>query len=164
MFLVFFGTSFRWHGLIGWSARYILVIVPLLLLPLGATLEKRNPKFIIPIILSLGGIGAFFNLTYLSQDVIFFIWGEPGVSGLFVVDKIDNIRNDLNLDPSTLWSFKFSQLTHSILSVFNGTSVDIFLMKVLGETIYYVSFISIVSFLSVIMIKTFKGISKSQLV
>ena len=164
LFLVFFGTSFRWHGLIGWSARYILVIVPLLLLPLGATLEKRNPKFIIPIILSLGGIGAFFNLTYLSQDVIFFIWGEPGVSGLFVVDKIDNIRNDLNLDPSTLWSFKYSQLTHSILSVFNGTSVDIFLMKVLGETIYYVSFISIVSFLSVIMIKTFKGISKSQLV
>ena len=81
-----------------------------------------------------------------------------------VVDKIDNIRNDLNLDPSTLWSFKYSQLTHSILSVFNGTSVDIFLMKVLGETIYYVSFISIVSFLSVIMIKTFKGISKSQLV
>jgi hypothetical protein len=157
LFLIFFGTTLRWHGLIGWSARYLLVIVPFLLLPLGATIEKRNSKFILSIIICLGAIGAFFNLTYLYQDVIFFVWGEPGLNGLYAVDKIDNVRNDLNLDPSTMWSFKYSQLTHSILSVFNGAaSIDIFLMKVLGETIYYISLVSILSFLSSILILIFK--------
>ena len=89
-------------------------IIPFLILPLGASIEKiKHVSFKISLAF-LAILGAFFNLVYLVQDVSWFIWGIMGAhqGGLYDIDG----AADLWVSPLVLWTFEFSQLTHSILS------------------------------------------------
>ena len=49
MFIFHFGTMNIWEGFTAWSPKYLYIIIPFLLLPLGASIEKRGRK-ILPII------------------------------------------------------------------------------------------------------------------
>ena len=79
-------------------------------------------------------LGAFFNLVYLLQDVSWFIWGIMGAhqGGLYDIDGAANLW----ISPLVLWTFEFSQLTHSIIWVFTRLQHDIWLLHVLGTGLY----------------------------
>ena len=70
---------------IAWGSRYLFMIIPFLLIPLGASLEKRNKKFMFVLLVTLGLLGIFFNIPYVTQDVAWFVWGQPGsqTTGLY---------------------------------------------------------------------------------
>lgn len=132
-FLIFYGSSGYWHGLNAWGARYLLIIVPFLLLPLGASLEKRKNVSLKTCIVILGGLGVFFNLIYLIQDVTWFVWGPmitENETGLYALGKYT--KGLLWTHPLVLWTFEYSQLTYSILWAFTKLQPDIFLLKVWG--------------------------------
>ena len=44
LFIIYYGTLSTWHGLVSWGPRYLIPMIPFLLIPLGASLEKRNYK------------------------------------------------------------------------------------------------------------------------
>ncbi|SHO42831.1 membrane hypothetical protein [Nitrosotalea sinensis] len=129
--LIFFGTWFHWHGFIAWSARYMLTIIPFLIIPLGASIQKRIniPFRLFVIITSI--VGSFFSFAWLIQDVTWFVWGQMGgTKGLFGLDPIG--KYPLHLDPSVFWTFQNSQLTQSIILEFSGLQADLYLLKILG--------------------------------
>jgi len=133
-FLIYYGSSGTWHGLNAWGARYMIPIIPFLILPLGASIEKiKHTSFKISLVF-LAILGAFFNLVYLLQDVSWFIWGIMGAhqGGLYDIDGAANLW----ISPLVLWTFEFSQLTHSIIWVFTRLQHDIWLLHVLGTGLY----------------------------
>ena len=137
-FLLFYGSSGTWHGLNAWGARYMIPIIPFLILPLGASIEKiKHVSFKISLAF-LAILGAFFNLLYLVQDVSWFIWGIMGArqGGLYDIGD----AADLWVSPLVLWTFEFSQLTHSIIWVFTRLQPDILLLHVLGIGLYALIF------------------------
>ena len=69
LFLIFYSHNGFWHGLNAWGPRYMLIIVAFLLIPLGASIEKRTHISFKISLGVLGITGAFFNLMYLVQDV-----------------------------------------------------------------------------------------------
>ena len=153
-FTIFYGTIDTWHGLVSWSARYLVPVIPFMLIPLCASIEKRKSKLLILSLISLAIIGAFVNLVYLVQDVSWFIWGWPGQSGLYGIDKtIDGFRHGLNLDPVVMWTFEYSQLTQSILGFFSNFSNDIFLIKILGIYGYFSILFGILTTLIILFVK-----------
>tara|TARA_B100001245_G_scaffold97792_1_gene71023 strand:- start:806 stop:1630 length:825 start_codon:yes stop_codon:yes gene_type:complete len=136
LFLLFYGSNGFWHGLNAWGPRYMLVIVAFFILPLGAIIEKRtNISYKIGIAI-LGVLGVFFNLVYLVQDVSWFVWGVMATrtGGLYDVGGAYNLW----ISPLVLWTFEFSQLTHSIIRVFTNLQHDIFLLHIFGAGIYSV--------------------------
>ncbi len=76
--VIYHADMSSWHGLVAWGPRYLLMVVPFLLIPLGASLEKRNKKFMLLLILTLGALGVLFNLAYVVQDIHWFLWSVPG--------------------------------------------------------------------------------------
>ena len=105
-----------------------------MILPLGASIEKRK-KCIKFIILPLCIFGFFINFVYIAQDVSWFVWGQPnGESGGLY--SLPANQTSININPAILWSFKFSQLTQSVITLFTNFQPDIILLKVLGPTIY----------------------------
>jgi len=135
-----------WHGLVAWGPRYLLMVVPFLLIPLGARLEKRNKKFMLLLILTLGALGVLFNLAYVVQDVSWFVWSMPGShTGLFGLHVLGNFM--MGIHDGIIWSFQFSQLTHSISMMFTALQHDIYLLHVFGTSVYLVIFVSLLSFL-----------------
>ncbi len=89
-------------------------------------------------VIILSSLGIFINLVYLIQDVSWFVWGWPGTSGLYGLDiVVDGWRHPLNVDPAVIWTFEYSQLTHSIINVFYNYQPDIFLLKILTPPIYF---------------------------
>ena len=137
-FMIFYASSDTWHGLNAWGARYMLPIIPFLILPLGASIEKiKHVSFKISLVF-LAILGAFFNLVYLLQDVSWFVWGIMGArqGGLYDIDGASNLW----ISPLVLWTFEFSQLTHSIIWVFTRLQHDIWLLHVLGAGLYAVLF------------------------
>lgn len=143
-FLIFYGSSQYWHGLNAWGARYLLIIVPFLLLPLGASLEKRKSRLLKAGIVMLGCLGVFFNLVYLVQDVSWFVWGSMtsgNETGLYALGKTQYLW----VHPLVLWAFEYSQLTYSILWAFTKLQPDIFLLKVWGIQTFMPIFAAIVS-------------------
>ena len=133
-YLIFYSQFvIYWHGLSGWSARYLLVVIPFLLIPLGITLGRKLTKRSFIIIFTLGAIGVFINIIYVVQDVNWFVWGVMGSNdhGLYSLHG-----GPLRIHPLTIWSFEFSQLTHAIFMAFNHLQPDIYLLKVLGVSIY----------------------------
>jgi len=139
-FIYYYGTTNTWHGLVSWGERYLVVIIPFLMIPLGATLEKRKSIVFISILIILCVIGAVVNISNLVQDVNFFIWGWPGYTGLFGIDvPIDGVRHDLNIDPTTLWTFQYSQLTNSLVGLSTFES-DILLIKIFSLPWYIFAF------------------------
>jgi len=136
LFLLFYGSNGFWHGLNAWGPRYMLVIVAFFILPLGAIIEKRtNISYKIGIAI-LGVLGVFFNLVYLVQDVSWFVWGVMATrtGGLYDVGGAHNLW----ISPLVLWTFEFSQLTHSIIRVLTNLQHDIFLLHIFGAGIYSV--------------------------
>ena len=132
--LIFFAQFvFFWHGLSSWSSRYLLLVIPFLLIPLGITLGRKLTKRSFIIIFSLVAIGVFINIIYVMQDVSWFVWGLMGQDdhGLYSLHG-----GPLRIHPLTIWTFEFSQLTHSIFMAFNHLQSDIYLLKVLGVSAY----------------------------
>ena len=136
-----------WHGLNAWGPRYLLLVIPFLLIPLGASLEQRNKRKIISILIILGVIGVFFNTVYVIQDVSRIVWSTPGSNtGLFALEGFKTAN--LYLVPEVIWTFQFSQLTHSIILAFEYFQHDIYLLHVFGALPYSVIFTFSVSILS----------------
>tara|TARA_Y100001949_G_scaffold170070_1_gene170778 strand:- start:111 stop:977 length:867 start_codon:yes stop_codon:yes gene_type:complete len=143
LFIFQFSSFSSWEGFTGWSPKYLYAIIPFLLLPLGASIEKRGRK-ILPIICILGGIGFFFNFVYIIQDVSWFIWGQPGgFTGLMSLAQGRSC--DLYICPEVTWTFQFSPLISSISLALSNLQHDLFLLKVLGLQYYLSLIISILS-------------------
>jgi hypothetical protein len=132
--LVFFGNLETWHGFVSWGPRYLLPVIPFLLIPLAASIEKRNSIGFRFLVITLGAIGAFFSLIWLIQDVTWFTWGAFGGDiGLYSLG-VAGIHS-LNLNPLVFWTFEYSQLVQSINLAFNHLQVDLFLFKLLGPIV-----------------------------
>lgn len=147
--LIFFGSIEFWHGLVSWSARYLLLFVPFFLLPLGVSLELRKNTFLRINLIVLGILGFFFNLVYILQDVSWFIWGSPARSGLF---SLGDVQTALYIHDAVIWTFEYSQLTHSILAVFSNLQADLFFVKLLGTPVFII-ILSILLFLQILTLK-----------
>ena len=156
-FVCFYGTSVYWHGFNGWGARYLLPIVPFLILPLGASIEKRTSFFFkIPIIL-LGVVGFLINLVYLLQDVAYFVWGFFGSDerGLYSLGrKADGNVHDLWINPVIIWSFEFSQIVQSTMWLFAKPQLDLFLAKIFGIELFVVCLVAIIPILFFMLVKS----------
>jgi hypothetical protein len=154
-----------WHGLIGWGPRYLLMIIPFLLIPLGSSLEKRNKKFMLILIIVLAITGIFFNLSYVIQDNPWFVWGQPGQSsGLYGLGIPNSIcdwncqkeESNMYINNLTIWTFQYSQLTQSILLMFQGLQHDIYLLHLFGPQIYWPSLVFSTSFFIYLLWRVFK--------
>ena len=158
LFYFSFLNTNSWHGLVGWSARYVILIIPFLLLPLGLTLDKRKNKPIMFIILILGSLGILFNLVWLIQDVSWYVWAGMGESnrGLY---SLPAPGWSGRINPMVLWTFEFSQLTNSIFLTFTHLQLDIFLLKILTPIGYVLSFTILIGSL---LISLFKLILKEK--
>jgi hypothetical protein len=144
MTLLYHANLNHWHGLVAWGPRYLVPLVPFLLIPLGASLEQRNKKFMFTIILIFSTLGVLFNITYVIQDVHWFVWSTPGSHmGLFGLGIGAN--HALWINDIIIWTFQFSQLTHSILLMFTGLQHDVYLLHLLGTSTYIGIFLSIFS-------------------
>ena len=146
IFILDFAGGNYWQGFTAWSPKYLYIIIPFLLLPLGASIEKRGKK-ILPIICILGCIGFFFNFVNIIQDVGWFVWGHPGglITGLMSL-ALDTGRScDLYICPEVTWTFQYSPLINSINLAVNNLYTDVFLLKVLGLQYYLLLLISILS-------------------
>jgi len=151
LLLIVYGNSESWHGLNAWGERYLLPIIPFLLLPLGASLVKRKSKIFKISIIILGVLGAFFNLVYLVQDVSWFIWGVMGEHrGLY---ELGRLTTSLWIHPLVLWTFDYSQLTHSIMWAFGSLQPDIFLLKMWGLKIFVLILITILAIPTYLLIR-----------
>ena len=132
-----------WHGLVGWSARYMVLLIPFLLIPLAATLEKTKSRLFLSIVVILGSIGVFFNLVWLIQDVSWFVWSTMGAStsGLY---SLPSLQYAYRISPLVLWTFEFSQLTNAIFLAFAHLQLDIFLVKILTPIGYILTFVALI--------------------
>ena len=132
--LIVYGNNESWHGLNGWADRYLLTLIPFLLLPLGFSIEKRASKKFYSILIGLGSLGIIFNIAYLLTDVSWFIWGIMGSGkGLY---ELGHITQHLWIHPLVLWTFEYSQLTHAIRYAIIDLHPDIFLLKIWGMMFY----------------------------
>ena len=157
--VIYHADMTSWHGLVAWGPRYLLMVVPFLLIPLGASLETRNKKFMLLLILTLGALGVLFNLAYVVQDIHWFLWSVPGShTGLFGLHVLGNF--DFYIHDVVIWTFQFSQLTHSISMMFTALQHDIYLLHVFGASAYLIIFVSLLSFLFYL----FRRVTKHNLV
>jgi len=138
----------NWHGLSAWGSRYLLMLIPFLLIPLGASLEQRSKKFMLLLILILGTFGVLFNISYVIQDVHWFVWSVVGTGvGLFGIGIPPYGQFNMYLNPVVIWTFQFSQLTHSLSLMFTGLQHDVYLLHTLGTSVYLIIFVPLLSFL-----------------
>jgi len=142
MFVLEFSAFAYWQAYTAFSPKYLLTIIPFLLLPLGASIEKRGRK-IFPIIFGLGVLGFLFNFVYIIQDVVWFVWGQPNASGLMSLAQGRSC--ELYICPEVTWTFQFSPLFTSIHSALVNLHPDVFLLKLLGIQYYLPLAISILS-------------------
>ncbi len=142
-FIIQMGAFGHWHGLNSWGARYLIPLIPFLLLPLGASIESRKFKKMMIIIIILGGFGFLANLAYTSMDVSWFVWAQPGhEKGLY---SLGNSLTELYIHQATIWTFDYSQLTNTIILFFTGFHPDIYLLKLFGWQIFTVSAVSLLT-------------------
>tara|TARA_B000000460_G_scaffold247014_1_gene221240 strand:+ start:83 stop:1681 length:1599 start_codon:yes stop_codon:yes gene_type:complete len=141
-FMIEMGSFGHWHGLVAWSARFIVPCIPFLLLPLGASIESgKSKKLMMLIILILGSLGFLINLAFVFQDVSWFVWGQAGRDlGLY---SLGNDQTSLYINDVVIWSFEYSQLTNSITTLFTGFYPDIFLLKLMGPGIFAATIFSL---------------------
>lgn len=157
-YLIFYATIPNWHGMSAWAARYMLPTIPLFLLPLGASIEKRSKLLIVPLVLVLGGLGVLSNLVYVIQDENWFIWGIWGSER-----GLTSLGSGLDIHPATFWTFEYSQLTHSILTVFTHLQLDIYLLKLFGMSVYLILLLGILIPLGYLIVKVLKTDSRREL-
>ena len=143
IFIIDFGSMNIWQGFTAWSPKYLYLIIPFLLLPLGASIEKRG-KMVLPIICILGCFGFFFNFVYIIQDVSWFVWGQPGgFEGLMGLAQGRSCS--LYICPEVTWTLKYSPLTTSIYFALNSLHPDLFLLKLFGIQYYILILVSVLS-------------------
>ena len=143
LFVLHFSSFPYWEGFTSFSPKYLYTIIPFLLLPLGASIEKRGKK-IFPIVLIFGGLGFLFNFVYIIQDVSWFVWGQPGgFTGLMSLAQGRSC--DLYICPEVTWTFQFSPLISSISLALNNLQHDLFLLKLFGIQSYLLLILSILS-------------------
>ena len=144
IYIIDFGSMNSWHGFTAWSPKYLYVTIPFLLLPLGASLEKRGRK-ILPIIGILCCIGLFFNFVNIIQDVTWFVWSHPG--GLFsgLIGLHEGRACAMYICPEVIWTFQYSPLTNSIYLALNSLHLDLFLLKLFGIQYYVLALVSVLS-------------------
>ena len=143
IYIIDFGSMNTWQGYTAWSPKYLYVIIPFLLLPLGASIEKRGRK-ILPIIGILCCMGFIFNFSYIIQDVAWFVWGQPGgYEGLMSLAQGRSCP--IYICPEVTWTFQYSQLTHSIYFALNSLHPDLFLLKLFGIQYYVLTLVSVLS-------------------
>jgi len=143
IFIIDFGSMNAWQGYTAWSPKYLFAIIPFLLLPLGASIEKRG-KRVLPIICGLAGLGLFFNFVYIIQDVSWFVWGQPGgFEGLMSLAQGRSCS--LYICPEVTWTFQYSPLTNSIYLALSNLHPDLFLLKLFGIQYYILILVSVLS-------------------
>jgi len=143
IFIIDFGSTNMWQGYTAWSPKYLYVIIPFLLLPLGASIEKRG-KMVLPIICILGCFGFFFNFVYIIQDVSWFVWGQPGgFEGLMGLAQGRSCS--IYICPEVTWTLQYSPLTTSIYFALNNLHPDLFLLKLFGIQYYLLTLVSLLS-------------------
>jgi len=156
MFVFTFGPLNFWHGLNGWGPRYLLPLIPFLMIPLAFSFEKRGRIFKLSLLV-LGAIGFFINLVYLLQDVNWFVWGFFGddSKGLYSLGRRDDGSVfPIWINPLVIWSFEYNQLTQSVLWIFNKLQLDLFLLKFLGLYAYIVTLCSILLISTYFLLRT----------
>ena len=147
--VVYFAHMEFWHGLVSWSARYLLLFIPFFLLPLGASLELRKNIFLRINLIALGILGFFFNLVYIIQDVSWFVWGSPARTGLF---SLGDVQTALYIHDAVIWTFEYSQLTHSIITAFSNLQLDLFFVKLFGAPIFIIT-LSVLLIVQILILK-----------
>ena len=144
IYIIDFGGLNSWQGFTAWSPKYLYTVIPFLLLPLGASIEKRG-RIMLPIICILGGIGFFFNFVNIIQDVSWFVWSHAGglISGLIGL----HVGRSCNLMicPEITWTFQYSPLTNSIYLALTNLHLDLFLVKLVGIQYYVLTLVSVLS-------------------
>ena len=159
IFALFYSAGSYWHGFNGWGPRYLLPIVAFVILPLGASIEKRTSFFFKLSVVILGFVGVLINLVYLLQDVAWFVWGFFGSDerGLYsLARKPDGGVMDLWINPVIIWTFEFSQIVQSTLYLFAKPQFDIFLLKILGPELFLSILIVFIVFLLFLLVKSTK--------
>ena len=166
IFILWYSSSVIWHGFNGWGPRYLIPIIPFLILPLGASIEKRTHISFKLSIVFLGIVGALINLVYLLQDVSWFVWGFFGSDerGLYsLARKADGNVHDLWISPLIIWTFEFSQIVQSTLWLFSKPQLDLFLLKIFGIELFMVSLVVIIPILFFILVKLARNYVDDQL-
>ena len=160
-FIVYWSAGSYWHGFNGWGPRYLIPIIPFLILPLGASIEKRTNIFFKMSVIILGITGAIINLIYLLQDVSWFIWGFFGSDdrGLYsLARKDDGGVHAVWINPIIIWTFEFSQIVQSALWLISKPQLDLYLFKIFGPELFILTsmlFIPVLLFLLLKISKTF---------
>ena len=166
IFVLFFAAGSNWHGFNGWGTRYLLPVIPFLMIPIAASIEKRmHFSFKIPVIF-LGITGFLINLVYLLQDVSYFVWGffgsdERGLYSLGRKWEVDGSGvlydagvHHLWINPVVIWTFEFSQIVQSTMMLLAKPQLDLFLFKILGIELFLISLVSIITILFYMLVKT----------
>ena len=111
------------------------------------------------IFVSLGAIGALFNFVNIIQNVQWFIWGTMGQErGLYALARMeDGNVHSLWISPLTLYTFDYSQLTHSIIWAITNIQIDIFLFELLGIQIYFFTLILLLTIPTLYIFKILRG-------
>ena len=164
LFTYTFSSGIYWHGLNGWGARYLVPLIPFLLIPVAFSIEKRGIPFKV-LLITLGGLGFFINLVYLLQDTHWFVWGFMGddTRGLYsLARKEDGGVFPIWINPLVIWSFEYSQLTQSVMWFFSKLQVDLFLLKVLGIHAYVVAFLSVITIPVYLLVKNIFSTKKLE--
>jgi hypothetical protein len=130
--LFFYGSSFWWYAGYSWSARYLLPIIPFMLIPIGIILENKSKKLFL-LIIGLASVGFFINFINVIQDIQWFVWGFVGQWGL--ANLSDNWTH-FHMHSSIPWTFENSPLVKTIELTFSNVQVDIFVLKALGIEMY----------------------------
>ena len=161
IFVLFFAAGSNWHGFNGWGTRYLLPVIPFLMIPIAASIEKRmHFSFKIPVIL-LGITGFLINLVYLLQDVSYFVWGLFGSDerGLYsLARKAEGGVFDLWINPVIIWTFEFSQITQSTMMLLSQQAyMDLLLARIFGTELFFISLISIVTILFYMLVRVYRN-------
>ena len=153
---IFFAAGSNWHGFNGWGSRYMLPVIPFLMIPIAASIEKRmHFSFKIPVIF-LGITGFLINLVYLLQDVSYFVWGFFGSDdrGLYSLGrKADGGVFELWINPVIIWTFEFSQIAQSTMMLLAKPQLDLLLLRIFGIELFLASLVAIIIILFYMLVK-----------
>ena len=123
---IYFGTlpDGDWHGFGGWGPRYLVPIVPILVIPIGIIIKKFSDKNLVrSLVVVLSSIGFFVNLlgTLVWYQLGYF-YGWTEFNKLKIIGKdirMDLFQWDFNYIPVVLhWKVLNSNLLDSLLAEF----------------------------------------------